>query len=1154
MATVPATPAKSPAKAAPRDPRVYHPLDQLRGIIRRYVVVEGVLSALIFLGAWFVLALLLDFVVFKAFTWDWVQDGGRWIRVVALVVALTLLAGIVVFRIVRRLTTEFSYPALALVLERRFPKVLGDRLITAVELADVEAAAEYGYSAAMIRQTIDEARDRVGTVPVREVFNWRRLRMMTLIAFGIPLAVVVVAFATHAVATRDFSPVRAGWKTAHVTGILAERDLLLWNIPWPRRALLELQGDARDGLRVARDGAAPRIKVKSYQWVIADRSRPDGWRALLWSDVTESLVGVAVPAVPFRSMVYDHEQNYRCTALAAVGSLAMNQIAPDESLTFHTDPAQWTVDAVYERAREAEAPASLDESAPQIRRLKKKMGEAAFRDLQTVFEKLEGIANDPSYGRRLRRLDRPESVSYAYTGVKTAGTGGLTSEGSSEYGGDITGLKEDVMFVVKAEDYRTPEKPITLIPPPTLNRLTRVEHQPAYLHYAPPEGEGYPALRGLRQQMREEKISLTGDKSVFVVPAGTEVVITGVTELPIVQAWARPRVGRVPGAKPGSAEPVPLAVTTFEEKAGDKNEERGMFKIEFRGGDRVTSQVEFDIEYENSDKVRSVRQVLIQVTEDQAPVVEIAPEWIRRVGNVYYVTPRAKIPFNPESYLRDDNGLSKVEYVVSYYSEDSDLARVMRAGLVTRAIIPPVGPAAARLPATLQTAYHANAFRFLDKGDSRLNASFLLGQFFVKEKEIRRETKAHLLDLLSRPLAGERVELVKKLGLKTELVRRSASADPYKWQVEGDFFDVRELGLEVAPGEIQPRYRIDLNVQATDTNFDTGPKASRNAEPIRLLVISSGDLLVEIGKEEESLGGKLDEALAKLATAKVKFAFVRSKHEFRLPDELPAVRVRSKDTGQDVAKAREVVQNVSREFRRIERECIFNQLEDRTIAQYGKFANRLARVLGENPPPASAEEEEQLRTGRLAPQQTFPDTQDLLGKIQTALDEGRFGDPGMVTDAEIALHALEREVSDIRKALGEAQSKERLRKLINKLIEDQEQRVGNEIKKWMRDLDFENTRESPAIGQVGAVFLAKGETKKIKHTIRWRQYKEDILVVKVASSNPTAVIVPGELKLDFEKDNLSFEYEIRAGNTDGDYTVTLTPAVGDKVVVKVTVK
>ena len=94
--------------------------------------------------------------------------------------------------------------------------------------------------------------------------------------------------------------------------------------------------------------------------------------------------------------------------------------------------------------------------------------------------------------------------------------------------------------------------------------------------------------------------------------------------------------------------------------------------------------------------------------------------------------------------------------------------------------------------------------------------------------------------------------------------------------------------------------------------------------------------------------------------------------ELETPDELDAVKVRSKDVGQDVAKARELVQGVAREFRRIERECVVNQLDDRNVADMGKIANRLDRVLGDNPQSVSPEEDEQVRDGRLAPEATFP--------------------------------------------------------------------------------------------------------------------------------------------------------------------------------------
>src|SRR5438445_9021060 len=86
------------------DPAVSHPLDHLRGTIRRYVVLEGLLTAGLFLVGWFAVGLVLDFGVFKAFTLDWVQDAPRWVRAIGLVVAVGLLLFILVRRIALRLT------------------------------------------------------------------------------------------------------------------------------------------------------------------------------------------------------------------------------------------------------------------------------------------------------------------------------------------------------------------------------------------------------------------------------------------------------------------------------------------------------------------------------------------------------------------------------------------------------------------------------------------------------------------------------------------------------------------------------------------------------------------------------------------------------------------------------------------------------------------------------------------------------------------------------------------------------------------------------------------------------------------------------------------------------------------------------------------
>ena len=349
---------------------------------------------------------------------------------------------------------------------------------------------------------------------------------------------------------------------------------------------------------------------------------------------------------------------------------------------------------------------------------------------------------------------------------------------------------------------------------------------------------------------------------------------------------------------------------------------------------------------------------------------------------------------------------------------------------------------------------------------------------------------------------------------------------------------------------------MELNVRATDTNCDTGPKATANTPPIRLLVVSQADLLYEVGKDEEALGIKLADAIKKVDEAKKKYEYVRSKNAYStLEEQLDNVKVRSKDAMQDLAKAKDIVQTILREFRRIEKECIYNQLDDKVIAAYGDFANTADRILGETPAPVSAHEEAELdkRLERNQPYSTFPTAENLTAQVQKALEEGRWADPVLVSDAEIALFGLARELSAFKARIGEGETFDKVKNEIT-VLRDQQKRLLRELEMWKIWNDGLLVQDIPSISSVGPVFLRKGETKRIQQNIHWRQYKEDTYTIKVASSDPTAVIVPSELKLDFEKNDLKFDYEIRATNKEGDFTVTLTPAVGPKIEFKVTVK
>jgi hypothetical protein len=93
----------------------------------------------------------------------------------------------------------------------------------------------------------------------------------------------------------------------------------------------------------------------------------------------------------------------------------------------------------------------------------------------------------------------------------------------------------------------------------------------------------------------------------------------------------------------------------------------------------------------------------------------------------------------------------------------------------------------------------------------------------------------------------------------------------------------------------------------------------------------------------------------------------------------------------------------------------------------------------------------------------------------------------------------------------------------------------------------------PLIADAPAVVLRKGESATVRHAINWREFPDDKLRVAIASSDKS-LRVPAELSLDFEEHQFRFEYAITAGDKTGEFIVTLTPAAGKVVTVKVIVQ
>ena len=307
MATV--SESRRPFDAAATDRRVRHPLQALRGHIRRYVLLEGLGVAVIYLAACFWVGLALDYGLFRLFAVDWVQElqqlsvdpvtgaQGNLDTVIRTLLLCCFVAGlviVVIWKVVLRVTREFSDPALALVLERHFPAELGDRLITAVEMADPKIAEKYGYSKALIEHTIQDAADRVEKLPVVEVFNWGRLRRLGLWCAGLTLGAYLLTGIGCCVygAVVQGSARRCNSSGTSMTPPASgpSRNLLLMNSYWPRHAYLEVirfqdTSGHRGEMRVGRNEQRPDVQIRAVQWIVADRQASDGWRALRWSDL-----------------------------------------------------------------------------------------------------------------------------------------------------------------------------------------------------------------------------------------------------------------------------------------------------------------------------------------------------------------------------------------------------------------------------------------------------------------------------------------------------------------------------------------------------------------------------------------------------------------------------------------------------------------------------------------------------------------------------------------------------------------------------------------------------------------------------------------------------------------------------------------------------
>jgi hypothetical protein len=684
-------PAK-PFDRADTDRRVRHPLHAIRGWIRRYVLIEGFALAILYVAVCFWLWLLLDYACWKLFSFDWLYwftelaEGSHptiALRGAILAVIVAGLVALLALKLIRRLFKEFSDPAVAMLLERKYPSELGDRLITAVELADPKLAEKYGYSQAMVDATIRDAADRVEKLPVRETFRWGRLNVLVALALAATLGVYVLTGVAWCAWTGG-SPGHFFIRFGHTAEIWAERNVLMEDSYWPPNTFVELIRFPGHELRVPREEDRPDVKARAVHWAIASDAGTRGWRAMRFYDLKEVLpsgMGEIDLPVAWGGWIVDLDDLELSVLPGAIprewgwdgataGRVRQELGRPEfaevldradmpgqrgavrESIYRMLDYRNWTIDKIqYQlglvRAREQPVAKAMKAEHPK-----------AYEQFQAVFAKLAELSSEPSMARTIRAMNEPEEVVALRKSKSGAGVSNCKAVEGRKYLFPLTELKESCQFSIVADDFWTPWKRIALVPPPMIDRLRLDKEEPAYLFY---RLDDLQLLKNKRQAIRSVSVSVTGPLSRILVPFGTGVTL-------IAHSDRKLRDVRVAEPDPKKREEK-NSITPPTNVALSKDGQT--FTCVFPD---VRRFVEFDFEFKDDDGVRGNRRVLIVPIEDQPPriselVLAASPRIVSATddaahglssGPRYLITPDAFLKFRGK--VEDDHGLTKLQY------------------------------------------------------------------------------------------------------------------------------------------------------------------------------------------------------------------------------------------------------------------------------------------------------------------------------------------------------------------------------------------------------------------------------------------------------------------------------------------------------------
>src|SRR5262249_44748968 len=219
-----------------------------------------------------------------------------------------------------------------------------------------------------------------------------------------------------------------------------ERNVLLDNERWPKRALIQpLRFPAGGEMKVGKGTPAVELHALAVEYAVADRDVADRWRALTLADLRTKDLGIS-------------------------GVPGNEDLPPD--WTPRDKQLGLTVDEVKLRLEK------IDNGAPVHPRDK-----AVVAKLRELLQGVDARASEQGMSRTLRKLIVPGQVTVKFRGKKQ-GQVTLERQADYEYKGKLEDLTESLTFDLRAEDFISDSRKITVVPPPLVVRLEQEESSP----------------------------------------------------------------------------------------------------------------------------------------------------------------------------------------------------------------------------------------------------------------------------------------------------------------------------------------------------------------------------------------------------------------------------------------------------------------------------------------------------------------------------------------------------------------------------------------------------------------------------------------------------------------------------------------------------